>query len=620
MNLRDAIARLMMPAALLASAPVLATEVQVKIENLSPEGGLYLTPLWVGFHDGTFDIYNRGEAASMGLERFAEDGDFAALREAFAGTGGIDEVILNPEGFAGAPVFDPGTSSTQIFDLDPVANRYFSYGAMILPSNDAFIANGDPTAVALFDDAGEFAGPVSFVVYGNEVLDAGTEANNEMDAAFFDQSAPDTGMMTNGVVELHPGFNGSVGNPAATPVNFLGGTLPPGTTLDPEAGDFTRGLAPLMRVTIQDSRTPVRLTVQNLSPEDGIYLTPVWLAYHDGSFDSFTAGDMATPGMERMAEDGDFAELRAEFAASAAGTDQVVLNPEGIAGAPLFDPGFSSSELVYLDATSQRYLSFAAMVLPSNDAFIANDNPEAYELFSEDGEFSGPLTVRVSGDRVWDAGTEANTETDAAFFDQMTADAGESTMEAIALHPGFNGSVGNPDGTPVNFLGGTNGPGITFDADAADFTVEGRQVAEIRISRAVDGAHSGTWYDPAQDGQGLVIDISSDPVSDGVLAVVSWYNYAADGSGDPLWLIGEGPVLGETAIVDLVQASGTGFGDAFDASEVVRSIWGQIRIAFTSCDTATLEYTSEDAAFGSGSHELVRLTSGPADFAGACQP
>ncbi|MEM1412531.1 MAG: spondin domain-containing protein, partial [Pseudomonadota bacterium] len=289
-------------------------------------------------------------------------------------------------------------------------------------------------------------------------------------------------------------------------------------------------------------------------------------------------------------------------------------------GAPLFDPGLSTSEIVHLDASRDRYLSFNAMILPSNDAFIGNDDPLAYEIFDESGAFAGPLTIRVSGEDVWDAGTEANTETDAAFFDQAMADAGEATSEGIALHPGFNGSVANPDGMPVNFLGGTNGAGIFFDPTAADFSTGGAPVAEIRISRAVDGSHSGTWFDPTQDGQGLVLEITEASDGNGARAVVSWYNYAADGSGDPVWLIGEGPVVGDTAIVDLLQGSGATFGDAFDPNDVSLTLWGQVRIAFTACDAATLSYESVIEGFGSGSHELSRLSRGPLDFSGACQP
>ena len=38
------------------------TSVTVKIENLAPANGGYLTPVWVGFHDGGFDVYdNQGK-------------------------------------------------------------------------------------------------------------------------------------------------------------------------------------------------------------------------------------------------------------------------------------------------------------------------------------------------------------------------------------------------------------------------------------------------------------------------------------------------------------------------------------------------------------------------------
>ncbi|MFC3194501.1 spondin domain-containing protein [Marinicella sediminis] len=610
---------LLMPAALFLSAQSQALEVQVKVENLSPEGGLYFTPLWVGFHDGSFDLYDRGAAASGGVERFAEDGDFGALMTEFAGTGGLDAVILNPEGFAGAPVFDPGQASYETFDLDPGSHQFFSYGAMILPSNDAFVANGDPMAHRLFDDEGNFTGPVSFVVYGSDVLDAGTEDNTETDAAFLNQSAPDTGVSTTDVVQLHPGFNGSVGNPSGTPVNILGAMVPPGTTIDQELGDFTRGVVPIMRVTIQNSLTPVRVSIKNQAPAGGVYLTPVWLGFHDGSFDSFDVGETASSGIERMAEDGDFSELANDFAAANAGIGEVIFNPEGFPGAPLFDPGFSTTTMLYLDTSQQRYLSYAAMLLPSNDAFIANDRPDAYALFDEQGEFAGPVSINISGNDVWDAGTEANTESQAAFFDQSAPDTGEATVELITAHPGFNGSFGHPTGTPQVFLGGTNGPGIEFDETAADFSIPGSQVASIRVSRAVDGGHSGSWYNPARDGQGLVLDITADTDGTGIRAMVSWYHYTADGSGEQLWLVGVGPVIDDTAVVELMVTEGAQFGDAFDAADVQRTRWGQVRIRFTSCTSAELSYDSVLPGYGSGNEDLVRLTAGPADFTGACQ-
>ena len=88
------------------------------------------------------------------------------------------------------------------------SSRYLNYASMVLPSNDAFIANGNPQAHEIFDGNGNFLG-ADFVVTGEEVLDAGTEVNDEAETstAFFGQAEPNTGETEAGVVQTHPGFN-----------------------------------------------------------------------------------------------------------------------------------------------------------------------------------------------------------------------------------------------------------------------------------------------------------------------------------------------------------------------------------------------------------------------------
>jgi hypothetical protein len=185
---------------------VAAQQVNVSITNLAPANGTFLTPVWVGFHDGTFDLYDRGAAASIPVERLAEDGDTGALRTAFsASAGGLaQETIAGP----GGPLA-PGDTASIVLDLNGPAGagRYFSYMSMVIPSNDAFIANGNPLAHPIIDDNGVFQG-ADFIVLGNQVLDAGTEVNDEVPAntAFFGQSSGNTGVTQNGVVELHTGF------------------------------------------------------------------------------------------------------------------------------------------------------------------------------------------------------------------------------------------------------------------------------------------------------------------------------------------------------------------------------------------------------------------------------
>jgi hypothetical protein len=616
---RTILKKAILPLALISTFSAQSTELKIKIENLTDTGGVFVTPVWVGFHDGSFDSYDTGAVASAGIERIAEDGDVSELRSIFASSSatGFDAVVLNPEGFEGAPVYEPGSDSTEVFDLDPDTQKYLSYASMIIPSNDAFIANAGPQDHQIFNDDGEFNGPFTFTVYGTQVRDAGTEDNTETDAAFLNQSAGNTGMMTSDPISVHQGFNGSIGNPDASPVNILGGTVASGDVIDIDAGDFTNQHYPIMRITVSENSFPVRVGIKNSALENGTFLTPFWVSFHDGVFDSYDLGEPASAGLEQLAEDGDSTTLSQEFATIANGFDSVITNPGGFAGAPLFDPSFASQQVFDLDS-SNRYFSYAAMLLPSNDAFVANGNPKGHELFDENGRFNS-LNINIAGSQVRDAGTEDNTESEAPFFNQSAPNTGVESNGVVSTHPGFNGSVGNPDASPQVFLGGTNPPGFSFDPEVADFTIEGSNVAEINVSRLVDGSFSGTWYDSARSGEGFVLEITEDVNTGEARAVVSWYTYNADNTGTQSWLIGVGPVIGDTALVDLNITEGAGFGADFNSEDVVNTPWGQLSLQFTGCESAIVKFNSLNPEFGTGEMTVQRLTTGPVDYKGACQ-
>ena len=196
-------------ATVIASTTVHAepTRVVVSIENLAPANGTNQTPHWVGFHDGVFDIYNGGTpadtlpiAGSVAVERLAEDGNNAPISQDFnlLVTDGVDGNIAGPSG----PI-RPGETGVGSFVVDSQSpnNRYFSYGSMVLPSNDFWYANGNPLAHPIFDAAGNFIAE-DFIVAQGDILDAGTEVNTEIPAetAFFGQAAPNTGQDENGVI------------------------------------------------------------------------------------------------------------------------------------------------------------------------------------------------------------------------------------------------------------------------------------------------------------------------------------------------------------------------------------------------------------------------------------
>ncbi|MGB5916518.1 MAG: spondin domain-containing protein [Phormidesmis sp.] len=194
---------------LASTASANAASLKITVDNLAPENGTFLTPAWFGFHDGSFDLYDRNEPITPGLERLVEDGTVEPLNAEFAAAGGgiVQGAILGTALTPG-PI-DPGESASFTVDLDGalLSSRYFSYASMVIPSNDFFIANGNPLAHQIFDDLGNFVG-ADFVVSGSEVLDGGTEVNDELpeNTAFFGQAAPDTGVSEGGVVTLAPGF------------------------------------------------------------------------------------------------------------------------------------------------------------------------------------------------------------------------------------------------------------------------------------------------------------------------------------------------------------------------------------------------------------------------------
>ncbi|MCI0536821.1 MAG: spondin domain-containing protein, partial [Verrucomicrobiales bacterium] len=388
-------------------APLRALDVIVTVENLAPMNGTYLTPMWLGFHNGSFDLFNPGSGASAGLESVAEDGATTTLTSEFtaSGAGSVQSVT------AGGPIA-PGQRRSVRVSLDPASlgDRYFSFASMVIPSNDAFIGNADPHAHAVFNMAGDFVGG-SWVVTGGQVYDAGTEVNDEVPAstAFLGQTTANTGMNENGTIKLHAGFN----------AKGSGGILDNAMFAN---GDFKAANYQAARLTISRP-VEVIVTVENLAPANGTFLTPVWMGVHNGSFGLFNQGGTATPGLESVAEDGATTELTSEFTGSGAGSNQTVTS-----GGPIA-PGQRRSVRFSLDANepADRYLSFASMVIPSNDAFIGNGEPQAYPVFDAGGNFVGGSWVVADG-QVYDAGTEVNDEFPAntAFFGQTTANTGMS--------------------------------------------------------------------------------------------------------------------------------------------------------------------------------------------------
>ena len=191
-------------------APVSGTRVRVTVTNNAPELGTFQSPVWVGFHDGTFEVFDVAAAASTDLERLAEDSDAEPLQATFDAQGGVDvQGLLSGELGPTLGPIAPGETVSGIFELVPTAttSRFMSFATAILPSNDAFLGNDDPQAHPIYDVAGNFVA-TDFVVAGPDALDAGTEVNDELttNTNFFGQTVPNTGVAESGTVALHAGY------------------------------------------------------------------------------------------------------------------------------------------------------------------------------------------------------------------------------------------------------------------------------------------------------------------------------------------------------------------------------------------------------------------------------
>lgn len=158
------------------------------------------------------------------------------------------------------------------------------------------------------------------------------------------------------------------------------------------------------------------VTVEVTNITNGIWFTPLLVAFHDERTDLFELAQPASPALQAMAEGGDTGGLAAQVEAGGG-----IVVPAG----GLVPPGASVTATVTLPPRAlHSLLSITGMLLPTNDGFVALDSlpvPRAhgsYELFL----------------RGYDAGTEAN--------DEIITGGGAPGAPGIPGDPGGHGGVG----------------------------------------------------------------------------------------------------------------------------------------------------------------------------------
>ena len=156
-------------------------QLRVTIQNLAPANSVSFAPLRVGFNNGTYDSFNNGGAAGAAITSIAEGGSGSDWFPAFAAadpTATLGTVVGTPPG----PLF-PGATASTLFTVDPSVNRFFTFGSMVVPSNDHFIGNDNPMRYMLFNAAGQL-NLTSISQFGRDIWDNGSETEDPANAAF----------------------------------------------------------------------------------------------------------------------------------------------------------------------------------------------------------------------------------------------------------------------------------------------------------------------------------------------------------------------------------------------------------------------------------------------------
>jgi hypothetical protein len=167
------------------------------------------------------------------------------------------------------------------------------------------------------------------------------------------------------------------------------------------------------------------VTVTNIT--EGQVFTPIVAASHKSSIKLFLLGQPASEPLEVLAEAGDTGPLKTALASSPAVLDIAD------SGAPL--PPGESVTLSIATRGSFRYVSVAAMLVPTNDAFFALNGVE--------GPHGREVVTRYSP--AYDAGTEANDQLCTHIPGPPTACQGEGFNPArgadnfVHIHPGIHG-------------------------------------------------------------------------------------------------------------------------------------------------------------------------------------
>ncbi len=121
----------------------------------------------------------------------------------------------------------------------------------------------------------------------------------------------------------------------------------------------------------------------------------------------------------------------------------------------------------------------------------------------------------------------------------------------------------------------------------------------------IGAAFTGSWYDPAQSGHGLTVEVLPDN-----RVLVYWNSFTPDGS-QQAWFTGVGEIMGNQAVVYAQRPTGARWIPNFDRTQITKQLWGTLTLTFTDCDHGRVDFSGDGGVhseWGIGHMDLTRLT------------
>lgn len=125
------------------------------------------------------------------------------------------------------------------------------------------------------------------------------------------------------------------------------------------------------------------------------------------------------------------------------------------------------------------------------------------------------------------------------------------------------------------------------------------------------GDFSGQWFDPNQNGQGLVIDVVRPDANNNRAMLLTWFVYL---NGQPSWVQGVGvPRTGSGSqagmvVVQMDQvAIFKGLSFPLGEANAAHSLWGSITLTFTDANIGMMSWTSTYPGFNSGTMAITHF-------------